>query len=149
MQEGILSLLQMARTTVLIQRLRERKLPYIVVLTNPTTGGVPASYAMLGDVHMAEPGALIGFAGPRVIEQTIREHLPDAFQRAEFLKEHGMVDMGGLRHGLRPTLGRLCSLLMRLPGKETGTTSDAAADDGSDHHEAGRPAPSVEQSNPL
>ncbi len=149
MQEGILSLMQMARTTVLIQRLRERKLPYIVVLTNPTTGGVTASYAMLGDVHMAEPGALIGFAGPRVIEQTIREHLPDGFQRAEFLKEHGMVDMVVHRHDLRPTLARLCSLLMRLPVKETGTTSDAAANDGSNHHEADRPAPSVEQGNPL
>jgi acetyl-CoA carboxylase carboxyl transferase subunit beta len=145
MQEGILSLMQMARTTVLIQRLRERKLPYIVVLTNPTTGGVTASYAMLGDIHMAEPGALIGFAGPRVIEQTIREHLPDGFQRAEFLKEHGMVDMVVHRHDLRSTLARLCSLLMRLPAKGIGTTSDAPAD----HHEADRPAPSVEQSNPL
>ncbi|MPR13074.1 acetyl-CoA carboxylase, carboxyltransferase subunit beta [Microvirga tunisiensis] len=149
MQEGMLSLMQMARTTVLIQRLRERKLPYIVVLTNPTTGGVTASYAMLGDVHMAEPGALIGFAGPRVIEQTIREHLPDGFQRAEFLKEHGMVDMVVHRHDLRSTLARLCILLMRLPANEIGTTSDAPADDGSDHHEADRPAPSVEQSNPL
>jgi acetyl-CoA carboxylase carboxyl transferase subunit beta len=149
MQEGILSLMQMARTTVLIQRLRERKLPYIVVLTNPTTGGVTASYAMLGDVHMAEPGALIGFAGPRVIEQTIREHLPHGFQRAEFLKEHGTVDMVVHRHDLRPTLARLCSLLMRLPANGIGTTSDAPADDGSDHHEADRPAPSVEQSNPL
>ncbi|ANY84183.1 acetyl-CoA carboxylase subunit beta (plasmid) [Microvirga ossetica] len=149
MQEGILSLMQMARTTVLIQRLRERKLPYIVVLTNPTTGGVTASYAMLGDVHMAEPGALIGFAGPRVIEQTIREHLPDGFQRAEFLKEHGMVDMVVHRHDLRSTLARLCSLLMRLPANGIGTTSDAPADDGSHHHEADRPAPSIEQSNPL
>ncbi|MBQ0821503.1 acetyl-CoA carboxylase carboxyltransferase subunit beta [Microvirga sp. HBU67558] len=149
MQEGMLSLMQMARTTVLIQRLREGKLPYIVVLTNPTTGGVTASYAMLGDVHMAEPGALIGFAGPRVIEQTIREHLPDGFQRAEFLKEHGMVDMVVHRHDLRSTLARLCSLLMRLPAHGTGTTSDALADDWSDHHEADRPAPSVEQSSPL
>ncbi|WP_052002640.1 acetyl-CoA carboxylase, carboxyltransferase subunit beta [Microvirga sp. BSC39] len=149
MQEGILSLMQMARTTVLIQRLRERKLPYIVVLTNPTTGGVTASYAMLGDVHMAEPGALIGFAGPRVIEQTIREHLPDGFQRAEFLKEHGMVDMVVHRHDLRSTLARLCRLLMRLPAHATGRASDAPADDGSDHHEADRPAPSIEQSNPL
>jgi acetyl-CoA carboxylase carboxyl transferase subunit beta len=149
MQEGNLSLMQMARTTVLIQRLRERKLPYIVVLTNPTTGGVTASYAMLGDIHMAEPGALIGFAGPRVIEQTIREHLPDGFQRAEFLKEHGMVDMVVHRHDLRPTLARLCSLLRRLPAHGTGMTSDVAADDGSDHHEADRPAPSIEQSDPL
>jgi acetyl-CoA carboxylase carboxyl transferase subunit beta len=149
MQEGILSLMQMARTTVMVQRLRERKLPYIVVLTNPTTGGVTASYAMLGDVHMAEPGALIGFAGPRVIGQTIREHLPDGFQRAEFLKEHGMVDMVVHRHDLRTTLARLCSLLMRLPASGIGTTSDAPADDGPDHHEADHPAPSVEQSNPL
>ena len=101
MQEGILSLMQMARTTVLVQRLRERKLPYIVVLTNPTTGGVTASYAMLGDIHIAEPGALLGFAGPRVIEQTIREQLPDGFQRAEFLKDHGMIDMVVHRHELR------------------------------------------------
>lgn len=93
MQEGILSLMQMPRTTVAVQRLREAKKPYIVVLTNPTTGGVTASYAMLGDVHIAEPGALIGFAGPRVIEQTIRERLPDGFQKAEYLKAHGMVDM--------------------------------------------------------
>jgi acetyl-CoA carboxylase carboxyl transferase subunit beta len=104
---------------------------------------------MLGDVHMAEPGALIGFAGSRVIEQTIREHLPDGFQRAEFLKEHGMVDMVVHRHDLRPTLARLCSLLMRLPAKETGTTSDAAADDGSNHLEADRAAPSDEQSDLL
>src|SRR6202011_5823676 len=89
MQEGILSLMQMPRTTVAVQMLREAKLPYIVVLTNPTTGGVTASYAMLGDVQIAEPGALIGFAGARVIEQTIREKLPEGFQRAEYLKDHG------------------------------------------------------------
>ena len=93
MQEGILSLMQLPRTTVAVERLKEAGLPYIVVLTNPTTGGVTASYAMLGDVHIAEPGALIGFAGPRVIEQTIREKLPEGFQRAEYLLEHGMVDM--------------------------------------------------------
>ncbi|TIV05186.1 MAG: acetyl-CoA carboxylase carboxyl transferase subunit beta, partial [Mesorhizobium sp.] len=93
MQEGILSLMQLPRTTIGVDRLKEAGLPYIVVLTNPTTGGVTASYAMLGDVHIAEPGALIGFAGPRVIEQTIREKLPDGFQRAEYLMEHGMVDM--------------------------------------------------------
>ena len=92
MQEGILSLMQLPRTTVAVQMLREAGLPYIVVLTNPTTGGVSASYAMLGDIHIAEPGALIGFAGPRVIEQTIREKLPEGFQRSEYLKEHGMVD---------------------------------------------------------
>jgi acetyl-CoA carboxylase carboxyl transferase subunit beta len=113
MQEGILSLMQLPRTTVAVQRLRDAKKPYIVVLTNPTTGGVTASYAMLGDVHIAEPGALIGFAGPRVIEQTIREKLPDGFQRAEFLRDHGMVDMVVHRHHLRPTLARLCRLLTK------------------------------------
>jgi acetyl-CoA carboxylase carboxyl transferase subunit beta len=111
MQEGILSLMQLPRTTIAIQRLRETRKPYIVVLTNPTTGGVTASYAMLGDVHIAEPGALIGFAGPRVIEQTIREKLPDGFQKAEYLKEHGMVDMVVHRRDLRATLARLCRLL--------------------------------------
>jgi acetyl-CoA carboxylase carboxyl transferase subunit beta len=111
MQEGILSLMQLPRTTIAIQRLRETRKPYIVVLTNPTTGGVTASYAMLGDVHLAEPGALIGFAGPRVIEQTIREKLPDGFQKAEYLKEHGMVDMVVHRRDLRATLARLCRLL--------------------------------------
>jgi acetyl-CoA carboxylase carboxyl transferase subunit beta len=115
MQEGILSLMQMPRTTVAIQELREAKLPYIVVLTHPTTGGVTASYAMLGDVHVAEPGALIGFAGPRVIEQTIREKLPEGFQRAEYLLDHGMVDIVVHRHELRATLSRLARLLMRAP----------------------------------
>ncbi len=115
MQEGILSLMQMPRTTVAVRRLRTAKLPYIVVLTNPTTGGVTASYAMLGDVHLAEPGALIGFAGPRVIEQTIREKLPDGFQRSEYLKEHGMVDMVVHRHELKPTIARLCRLFMKAP----------------------------------
>ena len=111
MQEGILSLMQMPRTTVAVQELREAKLPYIVVLTHPTTGGVTASYAMLGDIHIAEPGALIGFAGPRVIEQTIREQLPNGFQRAEYLYAHGMVDMVVHRHELRGTLARICHLL--------------------------------------
>ncbi|MGI9380418.1 MAG: acetyl-CoA carboxylase, carboxyltransferase subunit beta [Methyloligellaceae bacterium] len=111
MQEGILSLMQMPRTTVAVQKLREASLPYIVVLTHPTTGGVTASYAMLGDIHIAEPGALIGFAGPRVIEQTIREQLPEGFQRAEYLLEHGMVDMVVHRHKMRETLINLCSLL--------------------------------------
>ena len=95
--------------------LREAGLPYIVVLTNPTTGGVTASYAMLGDVQIAEPGALIGFAGPRVIEQTIREKLPEGFQRAEYLREHGMVDMVVHRHELRATLARLCRVLTKMP----------------------------------
>jgi acetyl-CoA carboxylase carboxyl transferase subunit beta len=112
MQEGILSLMQMPRTTVAVEELREANLPYIVVLTNPTTGGVTASYAMLGDIHIAEPGALIGFAGPRVIEQTIREQLPNGFQRSEYLHDHGMVDMVVHRHQLRDTLARLCSLLL-------------------------------------
>jgi len=115
MQEGILSLMQLPRTTVAVQELREAKKPYIVVLTNPTTGGVTASYAMLGDVHLAEPGALIGFAGPRVIEQTIREKLPDGFQRAEYLKDHGMVDLVVHRHELRSTLARLCRVLTKAP----------------------------------
>jgi len=111
MQEGILSLMQMPRTAVAVEELREAGLPYVVVLTNPTTGGVTASYAMLGDVHIAEPGALIGFAGPRVIEQTIREQLPNGFQRSEYLHAHGMVDMVVHRHELRGTLARICNLL--------------------------------------
>ena len=115
MQEGMFSLMQMPRTTVAIQRLRAARLPYIVVLTNPTTGGVTASYAMLGDIHLAEPGALIGFAGPRVIEQTIREKLPPGFQRAEYLKDHGMVDAVVHRRDMRTTLGRLCRLLTKAP----------------------------------
>jgi acetyl-CoA carboxylase carboxyl transferase subunit beta len=115
MQEGILSLMQLPRTTVGVQKMRESCKPYIVVLTNPTTGGVTASYAMLGDVHIAEPGALIGFAGPRVIEQTIREKLPEGFQRAEYLKEHGMVDMVVHRHKLRATLSDLCRILTKSP----------------------------------
>ena len=121
MQEGILSLMQMPRTTVGVQMLREVKQPYIVVLTNPTTGGVTASYAMLGDVQIAEPGALIGFAGARVIEQTIREKLPEGFQRAEYLKDHGMVDMVVHRHDLRPTLARLCRLLTKSPALESAS----------------------------
>jgi acetyl-CoA carboxylase carboxyl transferase subunit beta len=115
MQEGILSLMQMPRTTVAVQRLREAGRPYIVVLTNPTTGGVTASYGMLGDVHIAEPGALIGFAGPRVIEQTIREKLPDGFQKAEYLRAHGMVDMVVHRHALRGVLADLCRILTKAP----------------------------------
>jgi acetyl-CoA carboxylase carboxyl transferase subunit beta len=113
MQEGILSLMQLPRTTVAVQKLREAREPYIVVLTNPTTGGVTASYGMLGDVHIAEPGALIGFAGPRVIEQTIREKLPEGFQKSEYLKDHGMVDMVVHRHQLRATLAELCRLLTK------------------------------------
>ena len=118
MQEGILSLMQMPRTTVGVLRLREAGLPFIVVFTNPTTGGVTASYAMLGDVHIAEPGALIGFAGPRVIEQTIREKLPKGFQRSEYLYEHGMIDMVVHRHNLRQTIGSLVGILTKAQVRE-------------------------------
>jgi acetyl-CoA carboxylase carboxyl transferase subunit beta len=127
MQEGILSLMQLPRTTVAVQMLREARKPYIVVLTNPTTGGVTASYAMLGDVQIAEPGALIGFAGPRVIEQTIREKLPDGFQRSEYLKAHGMVDMVVPRRELRPTLANLCRLLTKAAPKAAADTLPAPA----------------------
>lgn len=116
MQEGILSLMQMPKTTVAIAQLREAGLPYIVVMTDPTTGGVTASYAMLGDVQISEPGALIGFAGQRVIEQTIREKLPEGFQRAEYLLDHGMLDMVVKRHDLRAELARLIDYL--CPGKK-------------------------------
>lgn len=115
MQEGILSLMQMPRTTIAVEMVREAGLPFIVVLTNPTTGGVTASYAMLGDVHLAEPGALICFAGPRVIEQTIRETLPDGFQRSEYLLDHGMIDRVVARGEMREELGRLLRLLMNQP----------------------------------
>ena len=111
MQEGILSLMQMPKATVMTRRLREAGLPYIVVLTDPTTGGVTASYAMLGDIHIAEPGCLIGFAGQRVIQDTIREQLPEGFQRAEYLHKHGMVDMVVHRHDLRETLAGLLDYL--------------------------------------
>ncbi len=112
MQEGILSLMQMPKTTVAVQKLQEARLPYIVVLTDPTTGGVTASYAMLGDVQIAEPGALIAFAGQRVIESTIREKLPEGFQRAEYLLDHGMLDMVVHRHKLRETLASLIDYLV-------------------------------------
>ncbi len=115
MQEGILSLMQLPKTTVAVKRLKEAGLPYIVVLTNPTTGGVTASYAMLGDVHIAEPGAQIGFAGARVIEQTIREKLPEGFQRSEYLLEHGMVDMVVHRHNLPKVIGSLVLMFMKKP----------------------------------
>ena len=113
MQEGALSLMQMPRTTIAVQELREAGLPYIVVLCDPTTGGVTASYAMLGDVHLAEPGALICFAGPRVIEDTIREKLPEGFQRAEYLEQKGMVDKVVHRADMRDTLARILSVLMK------------------------------------
>ena len=150
--------MQMPRTTVGVQMLREAKLPYIVVLTNPTTGGVTASYAMLGDVQIAEPGALIGFAGARVIEQTIREKLPEGFQRAEYLKEHGMVDMVVHRHDLRPTLARLCRLLTKAPAMEAGSEAcdpgrrSAQIVSASGHGAASAPrvnAPAAKRSPPL
>jgi acetyl-CoA carboxylase carboxyl transferase subunit beta len=119
MQEGILALMQMPRTTIAVQNMRVTRRPYIVVLTNPTTGGVTASYAMLGDIHIAEPGALIGFAGPRVIEQTIREKLPEGFQKAEYLRDHGMIDMVVHRHRLRATLSGLCRILTKAPLAKT------------------------------
>ncbi len=117
MQEGILSLMQMPRTTIAVQLVREAGLPYIVLLTDPTTGGVSASLAMLGDISIAEPGAIIGFAGARVIEETIREKLPEGFQRAEYLLEHGMIDMVVPRKALKETLGRVIGLLThKTPG---------------------------------
>src|SRR5215207_195897 len=142
MQEGILSLMQMPRTTVGVQMLREAKQPYIVVLTNPTTGGVTASYAMLGDVQIAEPGALIGFAGARVIEQTIREKLPEGFQRAEYLRDHGMVDMVVHRHQLRTTIAELCRLLTKAPPRKPAEVVPAVAE------QAAAPAPAAEPATP-
>ena len=120
MQEGILSLMQMPRTTLAVQMLEEAGLPFIVVMTHPTTGGVTASYAMLGDVHLAEPGALICFAGPRVIEQTIREKLPEGFQRAEYLEDHGMIDRVVHRAEIRDELARILRLLTKQPARVMG-----------------------------
>ncbi len=135
MQEGMLSLMQMPRTIIGVQQLNEARLPYIVVLTDPTTGGVTASYAMLGDVHIAEPGALIGFAGPRVIEATIREKLPDGFQRAEYLLEKGMVDMVVDRRDLKATLARLVRLMTGAPAPAhlNGAAHPGAAANGATH----------------
>lgn len=128
MQEGILSLMQMPRSTVAVQMLKEAGLPYIVVLTHATTGGVTASYAMLGDIHISEPGALICFAGPRVIEQTIRETLPEGFQRAEYLLDHGMIDRVVQRKDMRVELGRLIHLLMKKPPMIHGDLEAPGAD---------------------
>ena len=127
MQEGILSLMQMPRTTIAIAEVKEAGQPYIAVLTDPTTGGVSASFAMLGDVAIAEPGAVIGFAGARVIEETIRERLPDGFQRAEYLLEHGMIDLVVERRRMRDTLIRLLDLLGR-PGPSAADGQRARAD---------------------
>lgn len=122
MQEGVLSLMQMAKTSSAIARLREAGIPYISILANPTTGGVTASYAMQGDVHLAEPGALIGFAGPRVIQQTIRQELPEGFQTAEFLLEHGMVDAVVPRTRLRDVTVRLLRMMLKLEPAEAVRT---------------------------
>jgi acetyl-CoA carboxylase carboxyl transferase subunit beta len=124
MQEGILSLMQMPRTTVAVQMLKEAGLPYVVVLTHPTTGGVTASYAMLGDVQIAEPNALIGFAGARVIEQTIRETLPEGFQRAEYLLDHGMLDRVTHRKSMRD---ELITILRMLSGQSPAIKGDLPA----------------------
>ncbi len=137
MQEGILSLMQLPRTTLAVQEVKDAGLPYIVLLTDPTTGGVSASFAMLGDVTLAEPGAVVGFAGARVIEETIREKLPDGFQRAEYLLEHGMVDMVVARRDLHDRLARLLDLLCRrappltlvplLPGRSEHSRGETAS----------------------
>jgi len=132
MQEGILSLMQMARTTVAVDKVKDKGLPYVVLLTDPTTGGVSASFAMLGDFHIAEPGCLIGFAGARVIETTIREKLPPGFQRAEYLLEHGMVDMVVHRHQLAARIGSLLGLLRNKGGS---AVSNALALDTPDTYE--------------
>ena len=135
MQEGILSLMQLPRTTVGVQRMKDAGVPYIVVLTNPTTGGVSASYAMLGDVHIAEPGAVIGFAGRRVIEGTIREKLPDDFQTSEYLLEHGMVDMIVSRLEMKETVSRVVRLLLNMPAyvsKNEPDSSETVVDENSD-----------------
>ena len=137
MQEGILSLMQMPRTTIAVQQVKEAGLPYIVLLADPTTGGVSASFAMLGDIAVAEPGAIIGFAGARVIEETIREKLPEGFQRAEYLLEHGMIDMVVPRHDLPESLGRVIGLLgQKSSGAEiipvTAATAAPDAESGGD-----------------
>jgi acetyl-CoA carboxylase carboxyl transferase subunit beta len=128
MQEGAISLMQMPRTTIAALLLKDAGLPLIVVLTDPTTGGVTASFAMLGDIQIAEPGALIGFAGARVIEQTVRETLPEGFQRAEYLHEHGIVDMVVPRTDMRETLGRIIGLLRPLPPVPEAQTELALAE---------------------
>jgi len=130
MQEGVLSLMQMPRTIIAADMVKEAGLPYIVVLTDPTTGGVSASFAMVGDITLAEPGAIIGFAGARVIEETIHEKLPEGFQRAEYLLEHGMIDQVVPRAELRATLGRIIALLRDPhPSAET-VMAPAAAEPG-------------------
>ena len=141
MQEGIYSLMQMAKVSSLLGRLHEAALPYIAVITDPTTGGVTASYAMLGDVNLAEPGALIGFAGPRVIGETIRQKLPEGFQTSEYLLEHGMVDMVVHRHDLPVTIARLISMLMKKPPIVTAETEIAGVEQLPAPANSGEPVP--------
>ena len=136
MQEALFSLMQMAKTSAALAKLREAGLPYISVLTDPTMGGVSASLAMLGDIHIAEPGALIGFAGPRVIEQTVREKLPEGFQRSEFLLEHGAIDMIVDRRAMREKVARLLAMLTHRPPRETAEESSAAAGESEQAQEA-------------
>jgi len=154
MQEGILSLMQMPRTVIAVEEVREAGLPYLVLLTDPTTGGVSASFAMLGDIAVAEPGAVIGFAGRRVIEETIREQLPDDFQRAEHLYDHGMVDMVVPRHDLRDTLIRILRLLrqprppadvLALPHGEAMDEDDAAVEALAEVEAGAEPPPTAER----
>jgi acetyl-CoA carboxylase carboxyl transferase subunit beta len=133
MQEGMVSLIQLPRSVIAVRMVKDAGLPYLVLLTDPTTGGVSASFAMLGDIHMAEPGCMIGFAGKRVIEETIREQLPAGFQTAEYLRDHGMVDMVVARKDLKETIGRLLNLLMNRTGSlnkvgnGSGTSSGKAS----------------------
>ncbi|WP_270732299.1 acetyl-CoA carboxylase, carboxyltransferase subunit beta [Shimia sp. Alg240-R146] len=149
MQEGILSLMQMPRTTVAVQMLKEAGLPYIVVLTHPTTGGVTASYAMLGDVHISEPNALICFAGPRVIEQTIREKLPEGFQRAEYLLDHGMLDRVIDRTKMKDELVTIIRMLMGMtPAVKGDLPSPEMVEDGADGAEAEAPKADVKKNKP-
>ena len=151
MQEGILSLMQMPRTTVAVQMLREKGLPFVVVLTHPTTGGVTASYGMLGDLHLAEPDALICFAGPRVIEQTIREKLPEGFQRSEYLLDHGMIDRVVTRGAMREELGTMLRMLLKKPSPVQGDlmAPSAEADEMAETSEAApTPTPEAEPQKP-
>ena len=149
MQEGILSLMQMARTTVAVSEVKEAGLPYVVLLADPTTGGVSASFAMLGDIALAEPGAVIGFAGARVIEQTIRETLPEGFQRAEYLLEHGMLDMVVRRSELNERIGRILRLLTEARSPVlTATVSDEDVTDADDDEDGAVPMIEDKSVNP-
>ncbi|MHA3915800.1 acetyl-CoA carboxylase, carboxyltransferase subunit beta [Halovulum sp. GXIMD14793] len=150
MQEGILSLMQMPRTTVAVQMLKEGDIPFVVVLTHPTTGGVTASYAMLGDVHIAEPNALICFAGPRVIEQTIRETLPEGFQRAEYLLDHGMLDRVVARKDMREEIATLLRLMTNQPPRVHGDLpKPEAAEDAPPEAEAEAKADKPDTADPA